>query len=44
LADNQLPDITVHMMAQFVGQHNLYLVRSVTIEHCVAQHNPAGIA
>ena len=34
----------MHMMAQFMSEHNLDLIRSIFIQHCVAQHNTPGVA
>jgi len=44
LTDNQLPDIVVNMMSQFMGQHDLDLVGSVAIQHGIAQHDAPCIA
>jgi len=44
LGNNELPDIVMHMMSQFVGEHNLNLVGRVAIEHGITKYDAAGVA
>jgi len=44
LADNQLPDVTMDMVSQFVRQHNLDLIRRVAVQHGIAYDNPPRIS
>ena len=44
LADDQLPDVAMHVMSQFVRQHDLDLVRCIATQHGIAQHDAACVA
>ena len=44
LANNQFPDVVMHVMSQFMCQHHLDFVGRVAINHRIAHHNAARVA